>query len=350
MMEFINNFLSNLSIICFSYISFSAFKTYKCYKDFKAKPDISIKLPPKLVSDNQTIGKEQLNIYIQEFDKIIQEKIPKENLILYNKNKSDCNIYDLSLDNILLRKMRIKCGFGLYFTKYNNILLMFAKGKETKTIAKHELFHMASSYYDKENKIKYSGFYQTDLYKKINFCRGLNEGYTEVLTERYFENGIQKQEGTFIYLFCRNVASLFEKIIGQEKMENLYMNANLKDLFFEAEKYNEKEQFLNFNHNMDYLYKYSLEKIKGMFIPNFYLKKIEPIQKYLLDTYVNKKFIELENQQINYDILINDISKFINEVYEIAIIKQKNYNTLTKEDFLDYINSKIQNNQEVKFK
>lgn len=350
MIEFINIFLSNLLIVCFGYMSISTFKTYKCYKDFKVKPDISIKLPPKLVSGNQTISKEQLNEYIQEFDRVVQEKFPKENLILYNKNKSDCNIYDLSIDNTLFKKMRIDCGFGLYFEKYNNILLMFVKSKKTKTIVKHELFHMASSYCDKENKIYYSGFQQIDLEKKTNFCRGLNEGYTEVLTERYFENTTQKQEGTFIYLFCRNVASLFEKIIGQEKMENLYLNANLKDLFFEAEKYNEKEQFLNFNHNMDYIYKYSFEKIKGVFIPNFYLQKIEPIQKYLLDTYVNKKLIELENQQINHNILINDISRFIKEVYEISIIKQKNYNILTKEDFIDYVNSKIQNNQEVKFK
>ena len=71
-------------------------------------------------------------------------------------------------------------AIGIYNARNNKI--SFVNGVNSNTIF-HELFHMASSYLDKENKILYGGFYQSS--KGLNIGRGLDEGYTELLANRY---------------------------------------------------------------------------------------------------------------------------------------------------------------------
>ncbi len=90
----------------------------------------------------------------------------------------------------------------------------------------HELFHMSSSVV-KEKK-KYSGFHQTDF--KTNLGREINEGYTELLTNRYFPS---LNLSSIAYQYEAFVAERLEQIVGREKMQSLYLNANLKGLIDE---------------------------------------------------------------------------------------------------------------------
>ena len=84
---------------------------------------------------------------------------------------------------------------------------------------------MASTIF--QDGIIYSGL------SEQNIGIGLNEGYTELLAKRYFDKS--NNNG---YIFETQIAKLLELIIGQEKMESYYFNANLYGLIEELRKYN----------------------------------------------------------------------------------------------------------------
>ena len=86
----------------------------------------------------------------------------------------------------------------------------------------HELLHMASSYNHKEKDV--SGFLNEikTTFSTIKIGSILNEGYTELLTKRYFkctDNEYYKKEVL--------LASRIEEFIGREEMEKAYFEGNL---------------------------------------------------------------------------------------------------------------------------
>lgn len=103
----------------------------------------------------------------------------------------------------------------------------------------HELMHLSSTSF----KYSYivSGFALFDLNNsRIN--NYFNEGYTQLLTERYFDD---KDKGK-IYTFAVLVSSEIEKIIGKNKMEELYFNSDFVGLVNELEKYETTENIVEF--------------------------------------------------------------------------------------------------------
>lgn len=82
---------------------------------------------------------------------------------------------------------------------------------------------------------------------------GINQGYTSLLTERYFGNG---ENISNFHQYEKSVAEKLEIIIGQEKMENLYFTANLYGLIGELAKYEREEEILNFIQKVDFINEY----------------------------------------------------------------------------------------------
>ena len=80
---------------------------------------------------------------------------------------------------------------------------------------------------------------------------GLNEGYTQVLNERYFYS-----KGTYIgcYSLFVRFASYLEVLVGQEKMESLYFKADLEGLIQELEKYASRDEVLRLIKDIDYIF------------------------------------------------------------------------------------------------
>ena len=102
----------------------------------------------------------------------------------------------------------------------------------------HELFHLCSTDYD--STFITTGF-SLDL-KRKSIGTAINEGYTDLLTQRYFYQDISNS-----YLIESKFAYNLEKIIGQKKMEKLYMEGNFFGFIEELNKYykiNEIEKFL----------------------------------------------------------------------------------------------------------
>ena len=115
----------------------------------------------------------------------------------------------------------------------------------------HELIHAASSF--KNGRQIITGFCQCYI-KPLMSVVGivLNEGYTEVLSNRYVVdkkliiNG--KNTG---YKYERAVAELVELIVGRDKMINMYFHGDLEGLIRELSKYQDEMKVKEFILDLD---------------------------------------------------------------------------------------------------
>lgn len=113
----------------------------------------------------------------------------------------------------------------------------------------HELIHLSSTIYDKENNTILSGFRQTKGGADIGV--GINEGYTELLTSRYYNKKVKS------YHFQVKFAKLFEFFFDNSKeLEDLYFGANLPGLICHLEKYTAKDRVIQLLLDMDKIYNY----------------------------------------------------------------------------------------------
>lgn len=101
------------------------------------------------------------------------------------------NIESLKIKNKLFLK-----SFGSYSIPDNVILL---KPKHYFASIFHELMHMATRYRDADGVLKV-GFYHVG---NIIIGRGLNEGYTQLLTERYFYDQVVDYSYKGFSSFCK---------------------------------------------------------------------------------------------------------------------------------------------------
>ena len=179
---------------------------------------------------------------VSEFASFLLNNYPEEVLVnFYN------NINEISVNKGLASLLH---GAGAYYHYESNKIDIL-----DFSAIYHELFHLASSYYDKENNIAYCGFCQItpDPYFSSNskeIGRGLEEGYTELLTHRYFG---EKHKMSWSYLFEVGVARRIEEIVGLEKMERLHLTSNLKGLLEELKKYSSEEEISDFLTSLDLL-------------------------------------------------------------------------------------------------
>lgn len=101
---------------------------------------------------------------------------------------------------------------------------------------KHELFHLSTLAKGQ------CGF------NINNYAKGLNEGYTQLLAERYFSEGIGK-----CYLFEVVLVKIIEQLIGQDNMEKYYFDLDLVSLINDLINYETEENIVNFIKNLDIL-------------------------------------------------------------------------------------------------
>ena len=90
----------------------------------------------------------------------------------------------------------------------------------------HELFHISS--FRKNEEFYTLGFhFRKKDNSLVNCGRGINEGYTELLTHRYTD---YSSSSSVPYQINEEIARLVEMIVGQDEMEKLYFSANLDGL------------------------------------------------------------------------------------------------------------------------
>ena len=91
----------------------------------------------------------------------------------------------------------------------------------------------------------------------IYFGDGINEGYTEILTHRYFGKNHKLPKA---YLLEVRIVEALEKIVGETKLMSCYFKANLKGLVDELEQYTSREEVYKFINYTDVLMYYSRDK------------------------------------------------------------------------------------------
>ena len=339
--------ISFLPLVFIYYVGTISKNIYKLHKNFKVDPNFKIQLSPELKKINinkQKLKKEYTNKTLTKFYNKIEESFPNDFLTLYYNNKNNLKLLESTTLMTIMQSV-IPGVLGFYGGKLNIICLFGRKVAKRlpERIPYHELFHMSSCFYDRDKKIILCGFAQHNKSKKIGIS--LNEGYTEVMTMRYFNNSDDKQKISYPYELSRNISLLIEKIIGQENMEKLYMTANLNCLVEKLSIYDTKENAIGFIQNTDYIHEYNIKSnyfsnlYHNVFAPEFMIKeKLKSIQMYLISCYINKIKIEFNESKITKEEFKKKYINYIEYLIKSFYIKGENLNQIDSNEILDFIN------------
>lgn len=242
----------------------------------------------------------------------INNKINKFRYTLIN-NFNDLDLVNF-YSNINNLKVMISSGkMSSYVNScydYKTNVIFIYKDKINEESLYHELFHMASN-----NCLKKGcsdGFYLYQNNKNIG--KSLNEGYTELLTRRFFG----KENNDYIYDLEVVLANYLEKIIGK-KMVSFYLRGNLLSLIEEISHDMDIDDIYYFLDNMDYVSKYLYDDEYHDKI----IKKINDINSFLIIYRIKKQNINLDKEllKINYPDCFNVFNIIQDDDFWIKIEK-----------------------------
>lgn len=282
---------------------------YKLYKDYKPKNISLVVLPPELKKKTSELDKErllskQLGDSVLHFANTVMDKMPHVDLTLFHNNLENLavTVKSLKFKNLILSTNTA----ASYDVKKN--LIIVRNGDYLETI-NHELFHMSTSLFRESDGIRFCGFCQLYLKKFKKIGVGINEGYTQFLTERYFEEENSNIKGA--YPLEVKLAEALEQIVGKEKMESLFFKADLYGLIQELKQYDSEENIMKFISGVDFLHnhfydKRSLPLEKGMIV-----NSLRSVSNFLIRTYSKKLKQELESGLINTELFYTKLATYI---------------------------------------
>lgn len=283
MSNIINTLNENINNLCNS--------TNSKFESECEEREITILYSPKITSQklskddlskikNQPLGKELI-----KFRKSLYRKFNNQNLKLLNNNLTSLRV---KIKYIAPEALMSKFIAGSYNIVKNKLIILKSLEEITKI---HEFFHISSSYYNGKDKLGFSGFQQIIFDKSECLGEGLNEGYTELISRRYLNT--QSSYVTYRYDLCTFFAKKLEEIVGKERMETFYFNANLYGLYEYLTKYDDGSNIASFIVILDYLFKTAT-------YDNFE----EQIEYYkLIECYLYKWFIMSKQEELDKHII-----------------------------------------------
>ena len=179
----------------------------------------------------------QSNEAIYEFYRELTRHTSPENLRNFVSN-----IQFATLD-INDRKKKKKCVFQSFYDQTKNKITIYTQLPETLT---HDLLHLSSN----NQSAKTNGFHAYGTFKEDSYeiGNGLDEGYTEILNQRYFQQ-VAINSPKLVRL-----SSLIEKFYQNPKdMETDYFNACLENLILELTKSMDIKDAINIVLKIDYV-------------------------------------------------------------------------------------------------
>lgn len=302
--DFINKFLKVVMYtnkLGVTYLHYDQFllgeASYKLYKALTPNMLNVIKKPKKLDKNKyQEITLSQLNKQYEQdvltFVKTLENNFSKEQLLYMYKNLKKL---------VIETKPKLSNGLGRYNTLINKIKI--ESGTFSNTVM-HELFHMATTI----NTVNetHSGFLTHISFLELG--RSINEGYTEIMTNRYFHYSIDNSGYAEQIILCKEL----EDIVGKEKMEQLYIGADLNGLIKELSKYAKTEDVINFIKAMDEILTISNK------VGNY--KLIKPALKHMTEIMNTKK--------IEVNLFLDTIKKRKQQNNNGLMITNKDYKSL----------------------
>lgn len=285
-------------------------------KSVKLK-DLSFVEPPEdiLLTNNDDIIELIINMKLSKellkFYKVLVTNFDSKDLNTYYHNIRSLRIKEFNFDKLRKKSKREV----LAFYKHADNTIYIPDFYEINSIY-HELFHMSSSKRIKNNY--FSGFHMFDLENIKSYAEGINEGYTQLLSERYFDDALKDSYKYFAY-----VMKLIEEIIGKNIMESLYMKSSLYGLIDELKKYSSYEDIKRFITYMDYLIiniydtKSSNKKISLMG------EMIKYINMFIISLCINKWKLNPPCDEEGYKYMAENIEYFLNQTVTKIYISNK---------------------------
>src|SRR5574344_640205 len=218
-------------------------KKYFLDKELSIK-NIKIKESPKILDQKRNF-KNIDNPNIKEFVNILDNSLNHVNLNYFYRN-----IQSVKIKNVdTIKNSRNSNKTVAQYSHFNNLITLSKDASESSI--HHELLHLSSSISIDKNS--WSGFSQK-IDKVCPIGYGLNEGYTALLTNEFFNGGL------YSYPFECKIAFLVENIVDQEEIEKLYFEADLKGLISIFEQYSEINSILRFIKDLDFYNEHNGEK------------------------------------------------------------------------------------------
>ena len=260
---------------------------------------------------------------ILQYCHILLNTLDHENLQTFYHNINTLKI--LSNRNKLTDFLKSRIILSAY-NPDNSIQLV----KKYKYVLPHELTHMSSTIV-KENGCILSGFHQIKGLKGYGY--GINEGYTEYFTEKYFLDSFPDLYRT--YPLEMEIVKKLICVIGEKEMENFYFHSNLIGLIQSISKYSSLEEAKSFIAAVDFIDIYIYKAYKSKEIKNRLEIKLQQMNSILLKCFLNKQKeeylhgksvqeLELEAQKFNsyldYDIDMGSI--FGTDTFHIGVSKE----------------------------
>lgn len=316
-----------------SYVSrkyvFVPLKVNRDYKKYSSKQIMTIRANPLVFNKSNSVDKDKIESVayyssaIFNFINVLEKKFTKSVLRNFYHNINSISVNEVKE---MIKNPRTKGRYNLF----NNII--YLKEKQVVSIY-HELFHMSST--KVFGNFSYSGFSLYNRTERKSIGIGITEGYTQLMTERYFGNdsttrfleknyGIENAKRIVgrSYQFQVLIASKLEEIIGKEKMEELYLNADLYGLVDELTKYSSKEEINDFISKMDFLHS-NIKSVYEFSLKNDKLKRsFVEVSNFLLKCYSKKIDIEhgdvflYKRDVINY--YLNDLINFYDRYFSFS--------------------------------
>lgn len=305
-------------------------KTYRLHKDFKAKDVSTMDLPPEIVRvssevDEVKLLEQKFGDSIVAFAKTLVEKMPNADLSIFYNNISSLTT---STKNFRAKNIILNSGTqGAYNPKKNDIKLQ--EHNYMLTID-HELFHVASTHYRESDEMIFSGFAQHTK-GKARLANGLNEGYTQLLAERYFG---ESKELMKAYPYEKYTAEKLEMIIGKDKMESLYLNANLNALVQELSQYEDESTILKFLTDLDFLEKHLGDKRMMPMEKGMINSKLASTNQFLLNCYIKKLNNDFNGYGLANEELKDKLVAFITMMNTTVTVNKREFESIDGEELV----------------
>ena len=175
------------------------------------------------------------------------------------------------------------------------------------------------------DEMSYVGFKQRMNGESIG--QGINEGYTQYLTEKLFPE--QKSKTTISYPFETHFAGLVEQIVTEDTMMDLFFRADLRELIVELSKYSTIKEAGNFIRQLDVLNKYKYTELLLVKVQPELQEIIYELNEFLVNTYKNKLRVTRGLSPRERDM---KLIEFISKIESGYIYTRKKYDAFPNEN------------------
>ena len=262
--------------------------TYSLKKDLSPLDILSVDIDDSVRNsieefDIEKIADMKFGKQIQHFIDVIKTNFKEEDLAFISQNIKNLKVSHMKFMDYVTYGPRLR---GYYDASANGLSVERVNFEQ---YIYHELFHCASCYNNQENSCV--GFAHSNQNEITG--RALNEGYTQYLTNRYFQ--IKKPEK--FYPYFSKISGILEDVIGQDLMQSLYIRSDLPGLIEEISYYTIPYAAEKFITNLDaistYMFSFGLDNEAQ----NLLNHALYEVNSTLTELIVNKVVDEVERYE-----------------------------------------------------